>query len=299
MRPEEFTKFMSSFGEAFNRRDLAALGAFYAEDAVRHWPPWGVARGREAIVKTRESLFRAFPDLSWKLHHWDISLKLHHKTFAGDYGFVEWTLTGTHTGPFTTPLVTVPPTGKKVEISGTTVFEFDTQERIVEERAYFDVMSLLREFGLQVTPAPVLAFPGMDRTKSIHGRGQVLAEIKEHFGTVPEWLSSLPSGELEHDWGLISSVELGETAVPNKYKELMGLAVASALRCRYCTFFHAETAKLFGATEDEIREAVLMAKLTSGLSTYLSGGQFDHERFKKETTEMVGHVRKGRSKKAA
>ncbi|MBI2919013.1 MAG: ester cyclase [Chloroflexi bacterium] len=300
MTPEEFHKFITDFGEAFNRRDLAAIGDFYAEDAVRHWPPWGVARGREQIMKTRESLFQAMPDMSWKLHHWDVSLKLHHKQFGGDYGFVEWTVMGTQTGPFTTPLVNVPPTGKKVRLSGTTVFEFDAQGKIVEERSYFDVMSLLGEFGLQVTPAPLAAFPGIRRIRSSYlTKGEALAEIKEHFGTVPEWLSKLPEGELEHDWALISSVELGETAIPNKYKELMGLAAASALRCGYCTFFHAEIAKLFGASEDEIREAVLMAKLTSGLSAYLSGGQFDHDRFKKETAEMVSHVRKARTRKAA
>ncbi|GEM_PF-292356 len=300
MTSEEFSKFIANLGEAFNRRDLDTLGAFYAEDATRYWPPWGTAQGREDILKMREALFRAFPDVSWKLHHWDVSLKLHHRVFGGDYGFVEWTMTGTHTGTLNTPLVSVPATGKKVEVSGTAVFEFDSFGKILEERVYFDVTSMLRDFGLQLSPAPVVAFPDVAKGGTgVPTRSQVLGEVKQCFGVVPEWIERLPEGELQHEWGLIRSLELGRTAIPHKFKELIGLAVASALRCRYSTFYHTEAARLYGATEEEVREAVLMAKLTAGLSTYLAGGQFDHERFKRETAEMVAHARKVRAKKAA
>ena len=48
----------------------------------------------------------------------------------------------------------------------------------------------------------------------------------------------------------------------NKYKELIGLAVSGATRCRYCCYFHTEAARLFGATDEEITEAALIAKNT-------------------------------------
>jgi AhpD family alkylhydroperoxidase len=68
-----------------------------------------------------------------------------------------------------------------------------------------------------------------------------------------------------------------ETAIPNKYKELIGLGVSGATRCRYCVYFHTEAARLFGATEEEINEAALIAKNTMGWSTYLNTRHFDYD----------------------
>jgi AhpD family alkylhydroperoxidase len=78
--------------------------------------------------------------------------------------------------------------------------------------------------------------------------------------------------------GELQSLELSDaTAIPNKYKELIGLAVSGATRCRYCPYFHSEAARLFGATEDEITETALIAKNTMGWSTYLNTLQFDYD----------------------
>ena len=49
----------------------------------------------------------------------------------------------------------------------------------------------------------------------------------------------------------------------------------SETKCRYCTLFHTEAAKMFGATEEEIEEAVHYAKHTVGWSAYLNGTQQD------------------------
>ena len=68
------------------------------------------------------------------------------------------------------------------------------------------------------------------------------------FERVPDYL--LPT-----EWASFKSLQLSdETAIPNKYKEMIGLAVSGATRCRYCVYFHTEAAKLFGATEEEITE---------------------------------------------
>jgi AhpD family alkylhydroperoxidase len=56
--------------------------------------------------------------------------------------------------------------------------------------------------------------------------------------------------------GTVQEFELAETEVPNKYEELIGIAVSGAMRCRYCAYFHTEAAKLFGASEEEINQAV-------------------------------------------
>ena len=87
------------------------------------------------------------------------------------------------------------------------------------------------------------------------------------------------------------AIELAETAIPNKYKELIGLAVSGATRCRYCAYFHAEAARLFGASEQEISEASLMAKHTMAWSTYLNAMSVDYEEFVAEFRQIADYVR--------
>ncbi len=122
-------------------------------------------------------------------------------------------------------------------------------------------------------------------------RSKVEAEIRDTLGLVPEFIAEIPDAQLEADWAMFKSFELAETEVPNKYKELIGIAVSGATRCRYCAYFHTEAAKLFGATEEEINEAALMAKHTMAWSTYLNARQFDYGRFTKEVDRIVEHVR--------
>lgn len=126
----------------------------------------------------------------------------------------------------------------------------------------------------------------------IEKRPAVERDIEETLGLVPEFLRSLPDYLLPTEWASFKSLELSdETAIPNKYKELIGLAVSGATRCRYCTYFHTEAARLFGATEDEITETALIAKNTMGWSTYLNSMQFDFDAFVDEFDRMSAHVK--------
>lgn len=118
-----------------------------------------------------------------------------------------------------------------------------------------------------------------------------LAEIQEMFGQVPAWLQQVPEAGLASYWGLLRDFQLAETRIPNKYKELIGLAVSGATRCKYCTLFHTEAAKLFGATDEEIAEASFMGGVTMMGSTFLNGQQTDYEQFRKETLDIVAYVR--------
>jgi AhpD family alkylhydroperoxidase len=61
--------------------------------------------------------------------------------------------------------------------------------------------------------------------------------------------SRIPDGLLEYEWAIFKQLELGETLIPNKYKELMGIAVHSETKCRYCTLFHTEAAKMFVSSD--------------------------------------------------
>jgi AhpD family alkylhydroperoxidase len=109
------------------------------------------------------------------------------------------------------------------------------------------------------------------RCQMIEERQAVDRDIEETLGLVPEFFERVPDYLLPTEWASFKSLQLSdETAIPNKYKELIGLAVSGATRCRYCVYFHTEAARLFGATEAEIVETALISKNTMGWSTYLN-----------------------------
>ncbi len=129
-------------------------------------------------------------------------------------------------------------------------------------------------------------------------RSQVYREVEEMLGRVPEWLKKMPDEVVFGFWNVFRTFDLAETKIPNKYKELIGLAVSGATRCKYCTLFHTEAARLFGATEDEIAEAASMGGLTMMASTFINAEQLDYEQFRKETLEIMKFVREQAAKKA-
>jgi alkylhydroperoxidase/carboxymuconolactone decarboxylase family protein YurZ len=56
--------------------------------------------------------------------------------------------------------------------------------------------------------------------------------------------------------------------------------------------FHAEAARLFGATDEEIAEASMMSGITMCGSTFINAQQIDYEKFRQETRDIIAHVRK-------
>jgi AhpD family alkylhydroperoxidase len=121
------------------------------------------------------------------------------------------------------------------------------------------------------------------------------AEIQQMFGKVPAWLEEIPPAALAGFWPLMRDFQLGETRIPNKYKELIGIAVSGATRCRYCALFHTEAARLFGATDEEIAEASMMGGITMLGSTFLNAQQTDYEQFRKETLDAIAYVRQAQA----
>jgi AhpD family alkylhydroperoxidase len=117
-------------------------------------------------------------------------------------------------------------------------------------------------------------------------------DIEATLGLVPEFFKRVPDYLLPTEWASFKSLQLSDqTAIPNKYKEMIGLAVSGATRCRYCAYFHTEAARLFGATEEEITETAMIAKNTMGWSTYLNTLQFDYDDFVAEFDQITAHIR--------
>ncbi len=122
-------------------------------------------------------------------------------------------------------------------------------------------------------------------------RQEVYREIEEMFGLVPTMFKVVPDSSLGLEWRLFKRVQVDEGPIPNKYRELIGVAIAAATKCRYCALYHSEVAKLNGATEEEIEDAVHYAKSSAGWSTYINGLQLDYDEFKDEVLQACEHVR--------
>ena len=113
---------------------------------------------------------------------------------------------------------------------------------------------------------------------------EAYAEMKEMFGGIPSVFQGYPRSAVASGWALMKSTDLNEkTALSPKIRELIGLAVAAQIPCPYCIYYHTKAALAFGATEEEVKEAVHMSSLVRHWSTMLQGSQYDLEAFKVET----------------
>ena len=115
-----------------------------------------------------------------------------------------------------------------------------------------------------------------------------LAEVTQLLGFAPEFLQRFPGAARAGAWRQMRDLQMSPTTVTSgKNKELMGLAVASQVPCRFCIIAHTEFAKLNGATDAEITEAIAMAAFTRDMSTMLNGMQVDEAQFRKDVDHLV------------
>jgi AhpD family alkylhydroperoxidase len=118
-----------------------------------------------------------------------------------------------------------------------------------------------------------------------------LKDIEKTLGTVPSFFKAFPADALDGAWDQMKSLQLNPgTAIPGKYKELIGLAVAAQIPCRYCIYFHTEAAKLNGAADPEVKDALLMAAVTRQWSTVLNGLQIDEAQFRAEAAQILKYL---------
>jgi AhpD family alkylhydroperoxidase len=105
-------------------------------------------------------------------------------------------------------------------------------------------------------------------------------------------MDALAEPASEHSWGIFRDLNFGEeTELSPREKALVGVGVAAAINCPYCTYFHKEEARLAGVTDDELRETVNIAGATKYFSTILHGNEMDVDDFVAETDEIVAHIR--------
>jgi len=71
---------------------------------------------------------------------------------SGNTVAMEWTMSGTHTGPLVGPMGTIPASNKRVTVKGAEFTRHDAQGLIVDERGYFDMASFMMQLGLMQPP---------------------------------------------------------------------------------------------------------------------------------------------------
>ena len=125
------------FDSVWNKGDFSVLDTLIAPDAVDHSTVGGKVKTGKGSASFRAivSMFRrAMPD---------IRLTIEQEVYAGDKVVHRWTLVGTDTGG----LLGLPPSGKQLTFTGTTVVRM-REGMIVERWANVDELGLMQQLGL-------------------------------------------------------------------------------------------------------------------------------------------------------
>ena len=115
------------------------------------------------------------------------------------------------------------------------------------------------------------------------GAAATYQDIEATLGLVPGFFKAFPESGISGAWTEFKAVQGSDkTAIPPKMKQLIGLAVSAQVPCAYCVYFHTALAKAYGASDDEIKEAVALAAISRHWSTVLNGMAVDLPTFKRE-----------------
>ena len=109
------------------------------------------------------------------------------------------------------------------------------------------------------------------------------AEMQAMAGSVPSFIDGVADAALPGMWATLKGLTFNpNTALDQKTKALVSLAVSAQIPCQYCIFMDTGAARQAGATDQEIAEAVALAAQTRAWSTIFYGTQVDLEQFKAE-----------------
>ena len=137
---------------------------------------------------------------------------------------------------------------------------------------------------------PVLLIPITLSAQSSDAYETAKKEIVQQFGSFLSLFEVFPEHALPGAWDNFKQLQSPENAIPPKYRELMQLAVASQIPCDYCIYYHVTVAKAFGATDEEIKEAIAHGAQTRHWSMVLQGNQVEFEDFKAEVDAALKYM---------
>jgi ketosteroid isomerase-like protein len=126
---------LDAYGKALANHDADALGALFTPDAVFKFAPMPDMTRDQFVAKQKEH-FASFPDSKGGARR--IFLK-------NDVAIIEWTMTGTNTGPGP---MGAKSTGKPVGLNGITLVWFTPDGTLKEQHEYMDVPTMIGQLGM-------------------------------------------------------------------------------------------------------------------------------------------------------
>jgi steroid delta-isomerase-like uncharacterized protein len=121
--------------EIWNRQKLSSADHLIAQNYMGHDPATpGTISGIEGFKKFFNTYTSAFPDQHFTIE--DLVAE-------GDRVVTRWSVEATHTGP----LSGIPPTGKRVRVTGTTISRIENG-KLAEDHIHWDALGLLRQLGV-------------------------------------------------------------------------------------------------------------------------------------------------------
>jgi steroid delta-isomerase-like uncharacterized protein len=143
MTSDEIRSFLDRFVGAWEKQDVAALGACYAEACTVVSPIFHTLKGRAQVERSYTDLFRAFATPSIRVDDIVIS--------SGDppRAVIVWTVQSVHAGE----IFGMPGSGRRIERTIAYILTF-RDGLIVNERRVYDFTHMLMQLGvLKAKPA--------------------------------------------------------------------------------------------------------------------------------------------------
>jgi steroid delta-isomerase-like uncharacterized protein len=139
MSVEENKAVIRRWFEASPKGDSATVRGLLAPNFVSYVGSSPPMRGFEAYEQFTAGFRNAFPDIQFTVDE---------LIGEGDKVVARWTMRGTHQGNFQG----IPPTGKKVAVSGMNISRLEGG-KVVEDRAEMDALGMMQQLGV-VPPPP-------------------------------------------------------------------------------------------------------------------------------------------------
>lgn len=137
MTPDEMkSAILMTNDDTWLRRDLDAAYEHFSEDLMFRRAPFPPVVGKAANRNSDEETLGAYSETRSTIHE---------VVSEGDTAVAYWTWEGIHTG--TSPSLGIPPTGKKVEMSGLSLYRFK-DAKIFEVLEFSDVLGMLQQLGV-------------------------------------------------------------------------------------------------------------------------------------------------------
>jgi steroid delta-isomerase-like uncharacterized protein len=154
---------VTSVLEFWNTHSIDGILDFYDDEII--WKNIGLEEtydGKPAVREFLTRLMTALPDLEFIVNH---------KIARGDNVAEQWTVRGTHLGPF----MGIPPTGRWIEIHALSMVTL-REGKFLRDEFYWDTRSVMNQMGLM---------PSLAATTGTLGRGFLWVAVKTMNAVTP------------------------------------------------------------------------------------------------------------------